>query len=188
MVDREYAPVLTKRDFVRRFLADEFGNRGPNWNTLNEFLDSGYKGLVHIRNRVAGGPTFYDVRHYNVADKWLWLTGYKGYDARDFYLAGMAPTKRTLFQGEVMRSYQGLYLYYSTVAKPMRDSLKEGGRDVSGIIAVGLLRHYLCHRSYEWLMELLDRYPNHVVEFSTYGVNWGTVPGFNTVFWEVRNY
>ena len=57
-----------------------------------------------------------------------------------------------------------------------------------GIMALALLRRYLCPNSYDWMMTLLDRYPDHIVEFNTYSVNWGVLPGFNTAFWEVRLY
>jgi hypothetical protein len=70
----------------------------------------------------------------------------------------------------------------------MRDALRERGKSVGGIIAVSLLRYYLCPQSYDWLQYLFDAYPDHIVEFSTYSVEWGTVPGHNTVFWEIRQY
>ena len=79
-------------------------------------------------------------------------------------------------------------LFYSRVAKPMREALKEKSFNVTGLEAEILLRYYLCSRSLEWLKILLERYPEHVVEFSSYGVNWGTLRGYNTVFWEVRLY
>jgi hypothetical protein len=100
----------------------------------------------------------------------------------------MAPTEETIFQGEVMWGLWGLELTYTTVALPMRDALLKETKLARGIIATFLLKHFLCPNSYEWLQVLLDYYPDHVVEFSTYSVNWGTLPGYNTVFWEVRKY
>jgi hypothetical protein len=100
----------------------------------------------------------------------------------------MAPTEKTLFQGEVQQGIWGVDLYYTTVAKPMREALALWSRQVSGIIAVSLLRKFLCWRSYEWLEYLLEAYPDHVVEFSTYSQQWGTMVDYNTVFWEVRAY
>lgn len=185
----EFSPVLTKQDFVRRFLANEFGNRGPTWDTWREFADSEPSDrLYHLRNRIAGGPTYYNLTWKEV---WgLWITRP---NVGNWYVAEMAPTDCTLIQGEVQYPVPGtgkcgLDLYYSTVAKPMRDSLKEGGRQVSGIVAVELLRYYLDPASLEWLYTLLERYPGHVVEFSTYSVNWGTIPNRNTTVWEVRKY
>ena len=182
-------PVLTKTDFVRRYAASEFGNASPTWDGVEEWLkDEGWKyGLLfHIRNRVKGGRTFYDVPAYAMRDWWLYATNFCR--PSNLYISAMAPTEKTLFQGEVQRGLWGLDLLYTTVAKPMRPALAQRSQTVSGIIALTLVRHFLCCNSQEWLWHLLDTYKDHVVEFSTYSVEWGTVPGFNSVFWEVRAY
>lgn len=93
-----------------------------------------------------------------------------------------------LLQGEVFRDTFGLRLYYSTVKKPMRDALRKYSADVSGIMAVSLLRWAMDPSSYDWFQELLDLYPNHVVEFSSYAKCWGTVANCNTIIWECRLY
>lgn len=166
-----------------------FGNAAPTWDTLEEFLQSKHTGceLVHIRNRVAGAQTWYNIPANEVTAtvERLWLAGWK---INQFYYSLMAPTSKTLFQGEVQRSHNYLDLYYSTVPKPMRDSLVEGGQQCSGVRARLLLEYYLDPVSHDWLQVLLDQYPGHVVEFSTYSVCWGTIPNRNTVIWEVRNY
>jgi hypothetical protein len=100
----------------------------------------------------------------------------------------MCPTEKTVLQGEVQQSIAHLDLYYSTVAKPMRDALKKEAHQASGVAALVLLKGSLNARSYEWLMYLLEAYPDHVVEFSAFSVEWGTVPGYNTCYWEVRKY
>ena len=182
-----YRPVLTKRDFVRRFLRDEFGNRGQNWNTLEEFLASGYRGLVHVRNRQAWAPSFYNIPSENVPAEWS--KAHKIGNA-GWYLAAMAPHHRNLLQGEVRCSPRGLELY-GTKARglPMRDALKAEEFSVQGIIALAELKKALCPNSMEWLRELLNRYPGHVIEFSSFSCPWGTLyPNYNTAFWEVRLY
>ena len=179
-------PVLTKFDFVRRFALNEFGNRGPMWDTVQDFLKLGAppKGLLHLRNRVAGGPTWYNLTYQQLVTKCQELR-----DVSSYYVALMAPTEQTVCQGEVFQSDdRGLALYYSTVKKPMRDALKENATQVYGIRAIETLRYYLDASSYDWLQVLLARYPSHVIEFSTYSVEFGTIPGMMTVFWEVRDY
>lgn len=184
-----FPPVLTKTDFVRRYAAHEFGNASPTWNDLREWLNDGHdtNQLFHIRNRVASGVTHYNIPSHLVKQCWNTMLE-TGVPEDSLYISAMAPTELTLFQGEVQRQVGGLYLFYTTVAKPMRDALKEQAREARGIMAYALLRHYLCPCSYEWLMVLLDRYPDHVVEFSVYAREWGTIPGYNTVFWECRKY
>lgn len=100
----------------------------------------------------------------------------------------MAPTERTIIQGEVCLQHWGYHLEYSTVRKPMRDALAEERIIRSGLLAQLLLEDNLCVRSKEWLDHLFKTYKDHVVEFSTYEIEWGTIPGYNTIFWEVRNY
>ena len=100
----------------------------------------------------------------------------------------MAPTLRTVIQGEVMEGPWGLNLTWTAVKKPMRDALAVTSLYNNGLYAKLLLRKHMNDLSYEWLQYLLETYPDHVVEFSVYDYCWGTVPGHNTVFWEVRRY
>jgi hypothetical protein len=191
-------PVLTKKDFVQRYSVGEFGNASPTWNNYKDWdLSAGYyhgesgleqckSQLYHIRNRIKGGKTWYNVERSEMS--FLWNYCLHDHKEKDLYISAMAPTEKTLIQGEVIRDSWGYSLYYSTIKKPMRDALQEQSRSVSGIIAILLLRDYLCPKSFEWMQHLLETYPQHVVEFSTYSTNWGTIPGFNTVFWEVRSY
>jgi hypothetical protein len=183
-----HPPVLTKKDFVRRYALGEFGNHSPTWDTFREWLGSNplASSLYHIRNRIAGGKTWYNVPALRMGE--VWRAASEEVGIANLYISAMAPTEKTVFQGEVQRGLWGLDVYYSTVAKPMREALAESSSSVSGLNADLLLRRYLNQKSYDWLMYLLDEFPSHVVEFSTYSVNWGTVEGHNTIFWETRLY
>lgn len=181
--------VLTKTDFVKRYAAGEFGNASPTWNNLQEWIKQNgrrFGHLFHVRNRIAGGKTWYNVPYYRLDE--VWKVACNLYPSDLLYISAMAPTELTLIQGEVQEGLWGLDLYYTQVKKPMRDALKEWSRQVNGVTAQYLLQKYLCPNSYEWLSRLLETYPAHVVEFSSYSTEWGTIPGYNTVFWEVRLY
>lgn len=178
-------PVTSKRKFVRLYQRGAFGNRAPTWNGLDDYLSDDYHGLVHIRNRVAGGATYYNVSPGVVPYLWRKVTNS---NSDSWYLSAMAPTEDTLIQGEVQRSPRVLDLRYTTVRQPMRNALANEQYHAYGLQAVCLLRYYLDPASYDWLQELLDLYPDHVVEFSTYECCWGTEPCRNTVVWEVRRY
>lgn len=194
-----FPPVLSKADFVRRYQAGEFGNASPTWSNLDAFISMGanlgrkrgwpeftpsreWPERFHLRNRVAGGATHYNLYWSECVSKWN-----EQKDKKGWYASQMCPHDKGTIQGEVLRTEEGLYLYYTSARKPMREALAEGGKEARGIIAVSLLRHYLCPNSYEWLEVLLDRYPDHAVEFTSFEVQWGTLLGFNTVFWEVRH-
>lgn len=142
--------------------------------------------LWHIRNRVAGGPTWYDIDGLDLPDVWEWACKKVGADS--LYISAMCPTHLTLFQGEVQQSERYLDLTYTLVAKPMREALRIDSNQANGLRAKLLIGHYLDDNSLAWLNHLLETYPYHVVEFTTLSREWGTVPGYRTIFWEVRNY
>lgn len=175
-----FQPVLSKRDFSTRYRRGEFGNSSPTWETPSELAASGYFGLAHLRNRVVGGATYYNLTAEEALDRWL-----KEQDRTAWYVSAMAPACYTL-NAEVLQTERHLDVHYSLVNAPMRQALASEPRWVDGIMAVLLLRKYLCPNSLEWLYELLERYPGHVVELSSFTREWGTIPGYNTVYWEVR--
>jgi hypothetical protein len=183
-------PVRTKTDFVRRYEALEFGNCSPTWNTWEEWCE-GTIGvdpltLYHIRNRVAGGMTWYNVPHYKMFEEYD--AALTQYDPGQLYFSAMCPTPLTTIQGELMDEEGGLYLYYSDVKKPMRQSLVEGGREARRGTVNTLLRTFMNPRSYDWVQWLLAAYPGHVIEFTCLSRCWGRLPGYNTLFWEIRQY
>lgn len=189
VIEKVYPPVLTKKDFVRRYQLGEFGNRAPTWDSFDEWCDDkkDFNALYHIRNRVAGGPTYYNVPGYKLWGKWDKLCS--NVKSSSLYISAMAPTEKTVFQGEVQESKgDGLLLTYSTVVATMREALAKETRHSFGVMAECLLLYHMDHPSWEWLWVLLDRYPEHVIEFSVYSTCWGTIPNRNTVFWEVRKY
>jgi hypothetical protein len=175
-------PVNSKRDFVRRYEQGEFGNRSPTWHTLEEYNLAEYEGLVHLRNRIAGAETYYDVPGALAGYVWELLP------KEQFYISAMAPTAKTILQGEAIQTPEGLSLLFTTVAKPMREALSFSSETVNRVVATMLIKHYMNAKSYDWFEHLLKVYPEHAIEFSVYSTCWGTLEGFNTVFWEVRNY
>jgi hypothetical protein len=182
----QWPPVRTKRDFVLRYAENEFGNRAPTWNTLDEYLAANYNGgLIHLRNRIAGGKTWSNVAPNDVDLYWREALN-SGLTPKDLYISGMCPTEKTVIQGEILQTTEGLNLYYTTVAKPMREALAQEAHNVVGLRALGTIKHYMDPGSYDWIQVLLERYPLHVIEFTTLSVNWGTIPHRNTLIWEVR--
>jgi hypothetical protein len=98
-----------------------------------------------------------------------------------------APDHRLLLQGELMHSGKGLYLTGSYEKTDMRSAMKKAW-NAGGLRVNSILKHLASPVSYDMLMELLDRYPGHVVEFGIYDCFLGWGRGHNTVIWEVRNY
>lgn len=185
--------VKSKSEFVTRYEKGEFGNRPPTWNSVKEWYLDRAKGikhcfdgrLYHLRNRIAGGPTHYNLECWRLYD---WFNGTEWVKEANWYVSEMAPTLLTTIQGEVQRNELGLYLKYSDLALTMREALVKRELTAVNLQAKLILQNHLDNNSYEWLQYLLDTYDNHVIEFSTYSKCWGIIPRFNTVFWEVRMY
>lgn len=189
-------PVTTKHDFVRRYLNCEFGNRPPTWGSLEEWQADYYRradtpwsrisGSFHIRNRNVGGKMWYNVPAHTMVPWWRSAEYY--YGVGNFYITQMAPPQHTIIQGEAALMPGGLYLYYSTLALPMRDALRESSHSIQGIMADSLLRQHMDQYSYIQFQELLESYPDHVIEFSVYSIDCGIIPNRNTIYWEIRAY
>ena len=96
-------PVLTKQDFVRRYAKGEFGNASPTWLTVNDWYDSRVwdqsfhfdDNRYHLRNRVKGGMTFYNLRCSELRD---WKHRTTWVHQPNWYVSAMAPTETTLIQ------------------------------------------------------------------------------------------
>lgn len=187
--------VLSKRSFAERynrcsgFAQSEFGNASSTWNNYDDWLAGDCRsGLFHIRNRVAGGPTFYKVEPDNMEA--TWQKALRIQPASLWYISEQVPEyieKSLRLQGEVMLAPWGYELTYSTVRKPMRDALAEQTLTTRGLRALLLLQYAMDAVSYDWLQVMLDRYAGHVIEFSSYDYTWGTL-AWNTIFWECRLY
>lgn len=184
-------PISSKRDFVERFRRGEFGNSTPTWDSVRDwfaererYLDSN---LYHLRNRIPGGRTHYSLEGWRLYT-WAGSREGKWVYGPEWYVSMMAPMDQTAIQGELRRVAGGLQLHYTTVPLPMRDALTKDSRQAMGLVANMLLQRNMDAGSYDWIQTLLDEYPNHIVEFTTFKKPWGTLAtmGFATVIWELR--
>ena len=87
-----------------------------------------------------------------------------------------------------MRGLGGLNLHYTYVKNPMNKALRISSENTQGLEAKMLLEKYLSPSSISDIYCLLDTFPESVIEFSSYRIPVGNIPGRNTVIWEVRNY
>jgi hypothetical protein len=116
--------------------------------------------------------------------EWLSL----GADPSLVVMGAATDDERLIIQGEVMRSERYLDLRYTRVKAPMRVALATEQKHTGGMDAVAILQASLCPASWDLLNELLDTYPDSVIEFSTWAECKHVQGGRNTIFWEVRNY
>lgn len=178
-------PVLTKPDFVRRYMAGEFGNRPQSWDTWEQYEASGYVGNIGCRCRDRSNP----LGMYNSPPE----TVRAFVDSIDvpesnLYFYEAPPDERRPLQGELRWWDRGPELYYDFGSGlTMRPGLRANGRQVRGAASTAILRSFLDGESFDWIMQLLDWYPGHVIEFSMFEMPVGVLNN-NTIIWEVRRY
>lgn len=185
-------PVLNKADMMERWRAGEFGNSVMCWPSVRAFLDDTAwpaDRKVAVRYLKPGAPfCAYDLLPCEVVPTCNRWVRERGADPALFWVNDSSnPDDKLILQGEALRGARGLELRYSTYKAKMRDALRAAEQNAHGLTAKLILDRALDAVSREWLDELLDRYEDHVVEFSTWSVSFGVL-GWNTVFWEVRSY
>ena len=165
-----------------------FGNKLRTWDDYDALLRSGYNGKVSMRVKLSsgGGCAAYEIPVKKVP--WVMKEWVKqGIPRTAITFNESAPDDKLLLQGCVRRSIKYYDLDYSTEKKPMREAMKNA-LVARGAEARVLLEENLDPNSYNDLLLLMDLFPEHVIEFSTYSINVGCLPHRNTVIWEVRDY
>jgi hypothetical protein len=181
--------VETKQDYYRRSETLEFGNKLQVWPDFWSWRCSGYKGGIRFRSRARAsgaftlGPPipFDDVpsAYYKLLDE--------GYSESELLFCEAALHEFTVIQGEVCRSSRGLELTWSIEPGITVREAMTRAKYSSGLAVKLILESRLDPVDYEDLMELLDTYPDHVVEFSVFSTDMGVL-GRRMVVWEVRRY
>lgn len=181
--------VETKKQAFGLFHSGRLGNKFRTWDSVRDFVYSGYAGMASIRYKgtVTGKAWIaYNVPHDQVAAKAKEWIG-EGADPMLIVVNESAPDERLAIQGELIHTINGLAFFHSTRKEKMRTAMIYG-KQAYGLASYGLLRRYCTPSSYDDLMELLELYPDSAIEFSVYEMNVGDRRGRNTVIWEVRNY
>lgn len=170
-----------------------FGNKLRTWRTYSEILEDvaadRFDGLVTMRTTLGGGgPTEYNLPiQFIPAFQRLWKET-KNISPDLIRFNENAPDDRLLIQGYVKRTEAGLEFWHSFLKTKMNTALKKAGKRAYCLEAHMLLKEFLNGPSYDDLEELLDAFPDRVVELSCYEMDVGNIPNRNTVFWEARDY
>lgn len=183
-------PVLTKADMYARMAAGEFGNTNPSWDGLSAWhqrKEMTTYPLWGVRSKRAGDPL--TKLNVNIEDVWPYCHQHSLLDAN---ISPMVKAWSVQWEGDVARDLAGcpgLLCCGNVNVEPgsWRTHMKKP-REWRLSAAEVLLRYVLNENSYEHVMQLLEDYPGHVIEFSALNHCFGTVPGHNAVIWEVRRY
>lgn len=195
--------ITTKKDFLEKYTSGQLGNKLRSWNDLDTLKSSDYRGPVSIRSRLLSWKTMYYVPQERL-DAILAKEGrLRGFATEDLYYNESAPDHRLTIQGEYLNNHTR-YLMYSREKLAMKDALAlplnqdilpwpgaELGawrHESEGLLTEMLLRANMNANSYDDFQILRDEYPDHVIEFSCYDCELGSIPSRNTLIWEVRSY
>ncbi len=182
--------ILTKRESYAFYDLGLFGNKPLTWRSYQEICESGWNGKVCMRSRkgISRSGTLFNLDISEIPehiDKWRTE---RGLLEKDISFNQSMPDNNLILQGELMRSVEGLYLYYTTVKKPMNLAFNEEERHSHCANALQLIKYSFSPESFCDLEDLFEQFPNDVIEFSSYDISVGNIPGRNTIIWEVRNY
>ena len=166
------------------------GNKPRSWKSMQAFRSSGYRGSVHFRYASPASPFRLADVPFNEIENKYWELINRGAQPELLRLSESIPADHITLHGHVQRSSNYYDLDYATSQDKLRDSrgMPEFHRFASGLLAKELLEHYLCPNSLEDLKEILDSFPDSVVELTAYDRDVGVLTGRNTIIWEVRNY
>lgn len=189
--------VLTKKDFVRRYAAGEFGNRPRTWYSPEDWwqtpeLHDGSYGwswngpkLFHLRSKRLSNETYYNLTINQLLGQ---LTKVKG-SSDDYYVSEMVNHSLNVIQGELQTVRGTLHLRYSLAPNlNMREAMVDGiAKTATNLEALAILQSQLQPQDYDWMQELRARYPGHVIEFGSFSQEVGVLQT-KLIIWEVRLY
>jgi hypothetical protein len=177
--------IENKLQMYELYEKGDFGNKFPCWNNLEDYLASGYEEPVALRHKTNGLSGFFlpNLTKEEVKKK----IEFMALGRNEIHITACAPDELRTIQGEVVNNENGTELFYSYLKKPMRQALKEGGIIATGLRAISLIAQHFDINSYENLIDLFQKYPEHVVEFTCFRRSVGELR-WNTVVWEVRSY
>lgn len=168
------------------------GNFLRTWYSPTEFKNSDYKGDFTLRHRtIVGHPIRYYKMPYAAFDTCVEAARILGVDCeKELIIQALENllSAELIIQGELVRYDNKLCFFYSFMPEALRIAmLHPSARQVYGVDAEVILRDYVPAEDVDDLKELLDLYPEHVIEFSTYSKRLGMFQR-QTIIWEVRLY
>ena len=173
--------IKTKQRNLDLWKSGRFGNTLRTWDCVWSAVgDPSYSGPYVLRSRRPMFKVNYDLP--TVAH----LAEYVHDKYKDCYVNERMPDHLITIQGEIQRDQGGLYLFYSDLKGHMRPSLKKKPMEASGLVAKSLIEQAVPdHAGVIW--DLLEEYPDHVIEFSCFSRGVGQL-GWPLIVWEVRAY
>ncbi len=181
------ATIDNKQDFYRLYRKLQLGNTTRNFS-WEDYVRSEFNGGVGVRNTIPGSPLMrYELDRPAALAYGQELMDRHGLRPDQLIVSELAPDNNLTLQAETLRTPKYLYARYSQIPGLRMRTAMENARHIEGLAAVELIRTHMDAPSWDFFNDVLDEYPDSVVEFTCYDRPVG-VFRWNTLFWEVRNY
>jgi hypothetical protein len=179
--------IGSKAEFYRLWEAGVLGNKPETWREIGPALKANIRDYALREVGAAGGGKFEicpsRLQLMSAVMRW-------NYEGRRWVITGVAPNHLSQLQGEICCTERGLEGFLGVrTGVNMREAMAQGLLlPRSPAVTRTLMRHFIDPASLDDIDELLERYPDAAIEFCSYSVNVGVIPGRNTLIWEVRDY
>jgi len=185
------SPITDKTTMYRLLSAGLLGNTIEQFFSVDAWGKSAAAArydLWGVRTLKPGGPLRLNVPTADVSQV---------ADSPEFRSAGVnisamvSALYPTLWQGDVVRTTYGLEIVGHTrppLGYNWRQIMLKPEPTLSGVAAVAKLKGVLNENGWDDVQDLLDLYPDHVLELSVFDRCLGVLPGRNYIMWEVRHY
>jgi hypothetical protein len=187
ILSRNPPSIKNKKECYTLYESDFFGNKIKSWNSYEKLLESNHQGTVSIRSKRVSWKTRFNLPISRLPEILKELKKQK-IEPNELRFSETPPDSQLIFQGEIMRNHEGIYLLYSDLKYPMSIALRKKQKSIRGLKALNFLKSNLDSSSFDNILDLLDLFPKNVIEFSTFSCNLGKIRGRNTIIWEVRGY
>ncbi len=183
-----------KHESTDLFARGCYGNNIEQWENWREAVMASdgpfvirYKGPPGVQ-----GPAIYGIHIDNLCAEWESLIA-KGWQEENLYVNGEIPKERVVFQGELSTGNwadtEWLLVGCEDSGIHMREAMKRSTFKVTGWRAREYLRKHMDWCSWDDLVELIDLYPDGVIELVIFDTPYGSLAhtGRSVIFWEVRS-
>lgn len=188
-------PITSKRVMYELLAAGKLGNTIPQFFSLREWVDHPHTCKYQwwgVRSLTPGGPCRLNCPANDVPDT-VWRFEKAGHKVNVSLMIDKFCTVTAWL--ELWDSPTGLVVegieYPDTVGGwTWRNSMPDPERRKrwEGVAARMVLRRHLNENSLSDVTDLLEKYPDHILEISTVDRCIGTVPHRDHIVWEIRRY
>jgi hypothetical protein len=179
-------PIRNREEYFDLWERDALGNHLRIWNTVEAIPDNIKAVMVREVNRRGGG---------GLVNVMKTATLRKRRPSQRVVYNELAPDELATMQAYIRKEDGIVYLEAKltprkklpTRPERMRQAIRRAKR-YEGLQALHIVRNHVSPRDYEDIVELLDAYPGHVLEFTAYACGVGWAKHSNVIFWELRGY